>query len=60
MEKLLERIFKSDYRDSIILKGGVLMIMILGWKTRVTRDVDSTLENMDFNERELRKNLKKL
>ena len=45
-ERLLERISKSNYRDQIILKGGVLLSSIIGDDERTTKDLDATLKGI--------------
>lgn len=42
MERFLERIALSPYRDSLILKGGMLVASIVGLETRATMDIDTT------------------
>lgn len=43
MERLLERVAVSDYRDSLILKGGMLIASMIGLGRRTTIDIDVTL-----------------
>lgn len=45
-ERLLERISKSNYRNGIILKGGVLLSSIIGDDERTTKDLDATLKGI--------------
>lgn len=45
-ERLLERISKSNYRDEIILKGGVLLSSIIGDDERTTKDLDASLKGI--------------
>jgi len=40
LERLLYRLSKSKYRDSFVLKGGMLVTVWIGDENRVTRDVD--------------------
>ena len=42
LERLLYRLSKSKYRDSFVLKGGMLVTVWIGDENRVTRDVDFT------------------
>lgn len=42
MERFLERMALSDYRDKMILKGGVLVSSIMGLDARSTMDIDAT------------------
>ena len=43
MERLLERISVSRYRDNFILKGGMLVSSMIGIDQRSTMDVDATI-----------------
>jgi len=46
MERFLERISLSEYRDNFILKGGILVASVVGLDTRATMDIDATLDRM--------------
>ena len=41
MERFLERMALSDYRDKMILKGGMLVSSIVGLEARSTMDIDA-------------------
>jgi len=43
MERLLERISVSEFKDSFILKGGMLVASLVGIDTRATVDVDTSV-----------------
>jgi predicted nucleotidyltransferase component of viral defense system len=43
LERLLERIHASSHRESIILKGGMLVGAMVGIDTRATMDMDTTI-----------------
>ena len=43
MERFLERISVSRYRDNFILKGGMLVSSMIGIDQRSTMDVDATM-----------------
>ena len=45
MERFLERVSLSPYRDNLILKGGTLVAAIVGLVNRSTMDLDATLKN---------------
>ena len=45
MERLLERISLSDYKDNFILKGGMLVAALVGVDIRSTIDMDATIKN---------------
>lgn len=43
LERLLERVSLSEYRDKFILKGGMLIAAIVGVDLRSTIDMDVTI-----------------
>ena len=47
MERFLERIALSEYRDKFILKGGMLVAAIVGVDARSTMDLDATIKGTD-------------
>lgn len=48
-EHVLMRLEKSQYRNNIILKGGVLLSSIIGEDLRTTKDIDATLKSLPLN-----------
>ena len=42
LERFLERVSVSDYKESFILKGGMLIAAMVGIDTRTTMDMDAT------------------
>ena len=44
MERFLERITLSEYRDKFILKGGMLVAAMVGLDARSTMDIDATVK----------------
>lgn len=46
LEKLLERISISKYKDNFILKGGMLISAMLGIDNRTTMDMDTTIKGL--------------
>jgi predicted nucleotidyltransferase component of viral defense system len=46
MERFLERISLSEYRDNFILKGGMLVSAMVGLDTRSTMDIDATIKDL--------------
>jgi len=50
MERLLERISASRFRDMFIIKGGFLISSMIGINNRSTMDLDSTLKGIKINE----------
>ena len=55
LERLLERVSVSKYRNNFILKGGFLIAAMLGLDTRATMDMDATLKGYPVNEETVRK-----
>ena len=49
MERFLERISISKYRDNFILKGGMLVASMVGLETRATMDIDATLRSQELS-----------
>ncbi|MBR2672251.1 MAG: nucleotidyl transferase AbiEii/AbiGii toxin family protein [Oscillospiraceae bacterium] len=45
MERFLERVSLSKYKDQFILKGGMLVSAMVGIGSRATMDIDSTVKN---------------
>lgn len=48
LERLLERISISKYKDNFILKGGMLISAMLGIDSRTTMDMDTTIKGFPF------------
>ncbi len=44
MERFLERVCQTEYKDKFILKGGMLIAAMVGVDTRSTMDIDATLK----------------
>lgn len=44
MERFLERISISEYKDNFILKGGMLVAAMVGLDARSTMDIDATVK----------------
>jgi predicted nucleotidyltransferase component of viral defense system len=57
LERLLERISVSSYRDKFVLKGGMLIAAMVGLDIRTTMDMDATLRGMTLNEQTVREAL---
>ena len=45
IERFLERMSLSDYKDNFILKGGMLISAVVGSHLRATMDIDTTIRN---------------
>lgn len=53
MERFLERISLSEYRDKFILKGGMLVAAMVGLDARSTMDLDDTVKGANVNVEEI-------
>jgi predicted nucleotidyltransferase component of viral defense system len=54
LERLLERISLSKYKDMLILKGGMLIASMVGINNRTTMDMDVTLRGYPLSEETIR------
>lgn len=52
-ERILERIYISNYRGQIILKGGLLLTSIIGDDERTTKDMDATLKGIPLTKNDV-------
>ena len=55
MERFLERVSVSSYRDNFILKGGMLVASIVGVDMRATMDIDTTVKALPLNEADVQR-----
>lgn len=55
LERLLERISVSKYKDNFILKGGMLISAMLGIDSRTTMDMDTTIKGFSLTEDNINK-----
>ena len=60
MERLLERISVSEYRDNFILKGGMLVASLVGVDMRATMDIDTTVRALSLTQEKAKKFLKEI
>ena len=49
MERFLERVALSKYKDNFILKGGMLVSAMVGLENRATMDIDTTIRNFPLD-----------
>lgn len=54
LERLLEKISVSQYKDMFILKGGMLIASLVGIDSRTTMDMDLTLRGLPLSEEMVR------
>ena len=55
MERFLERMALSKYRNNFILKGGMLVAAVVGIDTRATLDIDATVRNLPLARADMQK-----
>lgn len=55
LERLLERISLSSYKNNFIIKGGFLISAIVGLDTRTTMDLDTTIKGFTLTHESIQK-----
>lgn len=60
LERFLERISLSSYRDNYIIKGGFLIASMVGLDTRATMDMDATIKGYPVKEDSIRKMIEEI
>lgn len=60
MERFLERLSLSAYRNNLILKGGTLISAMVGLDNRSTMDIDATVKNLPLSVESARKLVKEI
>lgn len=58
MERFLERMALSPYRNNFILKGGMLVAAVVGLETRATMDIDTTVKALTLSRENAEKIIK--
>lgn len=48
LERLLERLSKSEWRDNVVVKGGMLISSLVGVASRTTMDLDTTIRGFEL------------
>lgn len=54
MERFLERVSVSRYKDNFIIKGGILVVSLVGVALRSTMDIDTTIRNLNLSAEDMR------
>lgn len=49
MERFLDRLAQSEYRDNFIIKGGILVTAMIGVAHRSTMDIDTSMKNLNLS-----------
>ena len=60
IERLLERLAKSSYKNNFILKGGFLISSMIGISERTTMDMDTTVTGINMEEDELERLIREI
>ena len=55
MDRFLERLALSPYRDNFIIKGGILVTSMVGVAMRSTMDIDASIKNLNLSAEDARK-----
>lgn len=58
MDRFLERLSYSKYKDNFIIKGGILVTSMVGVSLRSTMDIDATIKNLNLSEGDMLKVVK--
>ena len=54
-ERFLERLSFSEYKEKLIIKGGLLLSSIIGINLRSTMDIDADIVGINFKQEEIEK-----
>lgn len=60
LERLIERISLSKYKQNFIIKGGFLISAIVGLDTRTTMDLDTTIKGFTLTHESIREIFKEI
>lgn len=55
MERFLERVAVSKYKDNFIIKGGMLVTAMVGVALRSTMDIDTSIKNQNLSEEDAKR-----
>ena len=55
MERFLERVAVSKYKDNFIIKGGILVTAMVGVALRATMDIDTSIKNQNLSEEDAKR-----
>ena len=55
MERFLERVSISAYKNQFVLKGGMLVASLIGLNSRATMDIDATVQALPLTQEEIEK-----
>lgn len=60
LERVLDRLSKSKYKDNFILKGGLLISSMIGIAERTTMDMDTTVTGINMEETEIERIIREI
>ena len=60
MERFLERVSLSEYKDHLVFKGGLMVSAIVGLDNRSTMDIDTTIKGIDLTADEVTEIIKEI
>jgi predicted nucleotidyltransferase component of viral defense system len=60
LERVLDRLSKSQYKDNFILKGGMLISSMLGITERTTMDMDTTVTGINMEVHEIERIIREI
>jgi len=60
MDRFLDRLACSNYKDNFILKGGVLVTSMVGVAMRSTMDIDTSIKNLNLTSEDALKVIKEI
>ena len=60
MERFLERLSISRYKDNFIIKGGILVASLIGVALRSTMDIDTTIKNLNLSEEDIQRTVEEI
>ena len=49
MDRFLERLSESRFKDNFVIKGGILVTSMLGVSMRATMDIDASVKNLNLS-----------
>lgn len=55
MERFLERVASSRYKDNFVIKGGMLVTAMVGVALRSTMDIDTSIKNQNLSAEDARR-----
>lgn len=60
MERFLDRLSNSKYKNNFIIKGGILISSMIGISLRTTMDIDVNIKNINLNKIEIERIVKEI